>query len=473
MQGFIWFLTITFSGLSLAVASPKALTLEGYLTEVSQKNQELQALKLSSEGARLRVLEGGLLTRPALFAGIKLLDDKKPTANPNFQGTQTQGQEYSAGITEQFPFGLNAKLSYTINHVEIAGALPTFLPIPNYYEARPQIELTQSFLRNGFGRETRAMRDLLEWSARTQSETDNFKAKAKLSEAEGTYWALALTREVVKVQGESLERAKKIREWNSKRARLELADRSDLLQSEAGLQARTLEYQTAVEEQGALERRFNHFRGSEANSVEESLEPINNEALSKVAVPEKKGVRGDVKAAEAGAKLAESNANLGREKNLPTLDVTGALALNGRDVERGEATSQSFGTRFPTYGVGVKFVAPLDFGTVSNNREGYNLEVKAADLRVKQAQLDEVRDWKELVIRLEESKKRLLLSHDIEKKQQEKLEYERKRLNRGRSVTYQVLLFEQDFLQAQAIRLKTAGEILRILSQMKLFCEEK
>lgn len=458
--------------LGAAVPASGPLTLDLYLKEVQEKHEGIKALEETSSGALLRADEGNLLVRPSIFANIQISNDKKPTSNPAFLGNETAFDGYSFGVMEQTNFGMNAKLSYSLNYTRINGAQPAFLPVPIFYEARPVLELTQSLLRNGFGRETRSTVLLADASARAQGLLDRFKIKSMLAEAEGTYWSLALARELVQVQAESVERAKKIREWNAKRARLELADKADLLQSDAGLQGRTLEYQAALDDLAATERSFNRMRGSEALHVDEKLSPLDKDALEEVAVPEKKGKRGDVLAYEKLAQVAEASAQLGKEKNLPNLDLYGTVALNGRDKEFSNATSDSLKTQFPTLGVGVKFSSPLDFWTTSSDREGYAKEQKASELNYRRKLWEEQLDWKELVTRLEEAKRRLKMTNSIEVAQNEKLVHERERLKRGRSVTFQVITFEQDFATAQAMRIRTEAEILRILAQLKLFGEK-
>ena len=58
---------------------------------------------------------------------------------------------------------------------------------------------------------------------------------------------------------------------------------------------------------------------------------------------------------------------------------------------------------------------------------------------------------------------------EIEKVQKSKLENERARLKTGRSVLYQVVLFEQDYANSQVMTLKTELQILALLAQMKTY----
>ncbi len=71
--------------------------------------------------------------------------------------------------------------------------------------------------------------------------------------------------------------------------------------------------------------------------------------------------------------------------------------------------------------------------------------------------------------KFQQAKDRLTIYDQLEKTQKTKLEYERVRRQRGRTTTQQVLLFEQDYEQAQLGRIKTMSDILQLLAQMKTY----
>ena len=75
----------------------------------------------------------------------------------------------------------------------------------------------------------------------------------------------------------------------------------------------------------------------------------------------------------------------------------------------------------------------------------------------------------DLLAQLTEGKRKLDLARKIETVQKNKLDLERDRHKRGRTTTYQVLLFEQDFASSQLSRIRAEAELLRILAQMKTF----
>ena len=233
------------AGSLLAAANPEALTLSAYLEQVRVKHDGVKGLALSSAGAAGRASEGSLLTSPSLFSTLQHSDDAKPTMAPTFMGTQTVADIFAVGVGKVTvrPFG-EAVLQYPVDH-HLRGESPA-LTLPSFIEAHPTLELSQALWRNWMGAETKAQVAMLEAQALALHYQDDFQIKWLIAQAEATYWRLASARESLEVEEESLDRAVKIRDWNARRAKLLLADRADLLQAQAGLEARKLELQTSA-----------------------------------------------------------------------------------------------------------------------------------------------------------------------------------------------------------------------------------
>jgi len=450
----------------------KPLSLDEYLGQVKKGNEGIQALMEGSKAVLSRQEEARLLVRPNFFTNISFYNDAKPTAAPFFMGTRTLVDSYNFGFAQQTPFGLAGKLYYQWTYTRIEGTQPGFLTLPNFYEAKPVLELSQSLWKNGFGSETRSNLQVAESGAKAQGFADSFRLKAALAEAEGVFWKLAISRQVVKVQKESLERAERLREWNRRRVRNGLGDRSDELQAEANLQVRTLEYQTALNDLRSAALQFNSLRGIQKETVEDELPSINRRTTEDLKPKDKTGMRLDVRAAQELAKVAEANAQIGKERNSPTLDLFGTLATNGRTDQWNSAVSDSFKSKYPTFTVGVKFQTALDVGQVIDDQRAYSAEKKAAELTYRRKAFEEERDYADLRKKFEEAKERLSLCFGIEEVQEKKLAREKERLKLGRSVTYQVILFEQDFASAELLRLRTQGELLGLMTQLNLYGED-
>ncbi len=456
-----------------ASASTPLLSLDEYLVQVQRGNQSVRASLETGTGAEMRSSEAALMFMPILNAGVQWYDDAKPSATSVFTGDKMTVDSFSLGVSEMTSFGLSGKLSYSFNYTQLRNPNPMFVPQPQYYETTPKLEVSFPLWRNFSGQEMRAAQELQQAQALATSYVERFKNKLAMAEAEGTYWRLALAREGVKVTRESVERATKIRDWNAGRVRVQLADKADLLQAQALLEARNFELQMALDELQAASRAFNTMRGADTSDVSETVQTLDGVAMQSLSIPLKPEVREDVKAAQQQERLLASNARMNQEKNKPNLNVFGSLAMNGRDVGAGSSVSESFGTHHPTYAAGVALTMPFDVGTLNQVRDGYAKEAEGARLSYSRKLYEQDRDWVDLSAKLGDAKKRFELSTSIERAQKLKLDHEKDRLTRGRTVTFQVLMFEQDYAQAQLNRIRAQADILRTVAMMKTYGSSK
>ncbi len=439
------------------------LTLQDYLSQVATKHSGYKAAYLTSKGAKLTSQEAKLLFRPTLFgnAGASVAGQ----ANPFSDAEQFTSKTFSLGIGQSTDVGLSAKL--TANRSEFAlnaGALS------GKYEANwTQLELTQSIWRNWAGREIDAQSEAMEYSALANAFAQSHAGKALMLEAEAAYWRLALSREVVLVQRDALERAQRSSVWADRRARMQLADRAEALQTSTALQARRLELKAAEDEASAAAQAFNSSRGLNSNDVDENLVEITPTLTDSLQVPERTSKRDDVKSAELTAKAGAANAQIARERNKPTVELYAALPLTEPEDPTGAFATVIPQTSRVSTTVGVRATIPLDFATTSRVREGYDAQATASTHVFERKAFEEERDWTDLVNKFTQAKQRLKLYEELEKQQREKLLYERDRQSRGRSTLQAVLIYEGDYQISQLGRIRTLAELLTLNAQMKLY----
>lgn len=456
-----------------SAAQKPELSLGEFLNQVRAKNDGVKGAAQNVEGAQLRASDANLMYSPRFDINVNMVDDQKAMLFlPVITGTVTNN--YSTGFSKLFSSGTQAKLNYTMSFQRFVNAPlnPTspFNTAEGVYIGTPQLELKQPLWRNGFGRETRATFAIQESDALAKHFEESFRLKSALADAETVYWRLALTREAKSVQTAALERARKIYEWNVKRASLQLADRADELQAEALLEVRRLELQSAIDEERSARLVFNQARGIANEDVPESLIKLDKESDADALIPPKReGLRDDVKAAQQRERQAVANSQIGAERSKPIFEVFGSYAFNAQQSQMNDAISKSFEGNLPTRVIGLNLSVPLAFGSASDTRAGYQKEQLAAELNTQKRVFDQDRDWADLNIRFNEAKKRLDLAQAIETAQEKKLKYERDRLTRGRSTTFQVLQFEQDFATSQLSRIRAQADILNIVSRMKVF----
>lgn len=459
------FVFLSFMTMPLYAAN-KELSLNNYLEQVRVYNCRLKSSELTARGAHQRIGEGKLLTRPRLFAEGQYVTNSYNSAWSPIAGTSDQLQSYQVGLSQMTPYGVQGKLYYNYQKQNLHGVSP-LLDQPNTaISSSPMLEVTVPLGRNWAGRETRASMKLLDSQARLTHFSEKFKITQLLAEAESTYWRLAITRAIVDIQRDSLQRAIKIDEWTLHRVNLHLAENADTLQAVAAVEAKKLDLEVALNDEIVAARAFNTLRGSCQNCVPEHL--CSYQGAVQILLPERVGPRDDVKAAKAEEQIAIANAQLGIEKNKPNIDLFANYSLNGTGPDS-TAISDSFTTSYPSTAVGLRLSVPLDIGCLAQIRSGYRKEVKGAKALLQQKIYEDHRGYEDLTIKLNNAHKRLDLASRLECIQAKKLQAEKERLKFGKTTTYQVLMFEQDYANAQIARLVIQNEMYSLIAQLKTY----
>lgn len=446
-----------------------AITLDSYLDEVSLKNGGVRGLKMSSEAKTLRMNEGSLFFKPSFFLTGEYYDDQRPTNAPAFQGTQSLRHTVRTGLSQNLRTGTKATISYNYYKTQIIGANRALLPNKKFFDLSPMLEISQSLLRNFLGTEFEATEAIQKAQAEAAKYNDQFSYKMVLMQAENAYWRLYFAQKSLKVQAESLERAKKLRDWNLSRMKNSLVDESELVQAEANLQGREIEYQDTLSEIDVALKDFNSIREGEGDNNLEDMGHENGQYILEANVPTKGKMREDVMAFLANQKLASANAQLGIQRNRSNLELYGSYSINGRDQQYSDAYDQAVTATRPFTIVGVRFTTPLDLGAMSDYKKAYAQETVASEMAFKRKSYEVDKEWDILLQRFQNFKKRLQLTQKLEKVQEKKLSQEKRRYNQGRTTTFQVLQFEQDFANSQLLKLRNERELIIVYNQLKLF----
>lgn len=465
-----WFFTLTLSTSWIAQAqSTPELSMDSFLQQVQGGNDQYQSVKSLESAYELRSDEWKLGARPNLFGSAESTKDQRLTGAPVFQGRETQIKSYSLGLEQTTHFGLDAKLYYQYVDTAIIGVEPTLFPVPQFVIASPVLELNQSLWRNFLGAEINARQENAAARVQAAKYSASFDILNLKSNAESAYWKLATARKLVAAAQENLTRASRIESWSARRSQMSLADKSDLLQAKATVAARKIELQTAIDAEKSASLDFNKMRGTEDNVVPEKLQTLTTEQITQIPLPERADMRADVKAAKETARYEQASAQLSAESSKPDVKVYAKLSLNGRDGEAERAINQAWTSDYPMTTVGVKLNVPLSLGIASDTRAGYRAEARSAELRYKRKNFESEKDWQNLVQQFEDAKRRLTLALEMEIAQKNKVDYEKIRHSKGRTTTYQVILFEQDYATAQVARINLEADILNLLAQLKTF----
>jgi outer membrane protein TolC len=468
-----------------SVGEARTLTLDEYLNQVRSSNQSMKSAQATIEATKQRENSSDLITTPQAFGQVARSVDEKPPSSI-LSGDKLESTSYSFGVQKVWSFGLQSQLSYNLNQIDIErDDFPAFIapgvvnPLvalnddstKKWSEGRTQLDLVQPLWKNWMGREYDLTRETSQAKLSAQRQGEQYKIKAMLAQAEFIYWQLALATDAVRTQEGALVRFQKIRDWVKNRVNMSLADRADLLQAEAGLKARRFELELSIRDRVSLQRTFNSLRSIQGDRLEADIMPISSRMLSDMTMAAGSIKRLDIEVARSLEKAAESEVQQWREKFKPDVSIFGSYATNSRDDSLGTAASDAFKADKPTMVIGLKFTTPLDRDLINRERQGLVKASEAARLEREQKEFNARQEWEDLMRQLSDAKTRLHLANEIESAQKQKLDYEKNRLERGRTTTYQILLFEQDYASAQLGTIKAKADILGIIAKLKSFGE--
>ncbi|WP_413560101.1 TolC family protein [Bdellovibrio sp. HCB209] len=453
--------------IGIAATKAQGITLDQYLDQVKTDSNSYKGATTQAEGNNLEAREADLLFTPKLFAEFNTGHDGKPSQPKMYDRVNTE--TYSLGIQQQFEFGLQGKLSYQMQKTTFDNAGNAFT-MSKYWDATPKLELTMPVWGGGFGRTARANEDLIRQGNYAEQYQASYQSVAFLAQAEAAYWKLSAWSDVVRIQEAASKAAQDIYNYVNRKRGMNLGEQADVVQARALVEARGLELQVARNEQREALRNFNKFLNKPATTPVDNLESVQYATLEKITVPSSRpGERYDVKATQAQLQTAKANATVAKERNRPTLDIYTTYNLNGRDDAYDQAMKNAGYTDTDTAYIGLRFNMPLNIGAAGDAKSGADKNVKAAEYNREYALYAQEQDWINLTQNLTDARDNLVLLGKIEQAQKTKLDVERTRLRQGRTTTYQVLLFEQDYSAAALSRVKSAANILALQTQIKLY----
>lgn len=453
--------------LGISSAAGASLSVTDYLGQVAQRHDGVKAATLAEEGARSRAADGEIPLSPTLFVEGEKSLDASPKNFPAAEGQRVERGSVKAGVSKILSFGATGKVYYAFSRNDLNGADPNFVNPPSYYQASPVAELSVDLWRNALGRETKAGVEAARHRALSRAVGERISRRRILSEAEQAYWSLSAARRVEEIAVQSLARAEKLRDWAAKRAASSLADRSELLEAEAAARLRALDLRQAEDDRRGAERVFEIERGGTGGAPEE-LAPLEDEG----AQPRRASSPDEISAAEHEAGAAAGEAALGVEGARPKVEAYVAGALNGRRAGSRDAVSDSFGPDGPRWAAGARVSIPLDPSLLRSVGRGHRAEAEAAAGRARRAAYESAANWEDLSDRLEDARRRVALSKEIEEAQKERVEAERRRHGEGRTTTFFVLQAENDWAAARRALVGAQLQVRVASARMKPYSEE-
>lgn len=473
---FIVFYLLTISSLR-AAGEVRTVHLSEYLEQVKAHNPEARVAVQGLAAAEAARNEATRPFVPELYAEYHLFDNRQPPTSALYPAI-TKGNNWKAGVRKQTTFGLNADAYVNEQRTQLDGlnpavmATPLFAPRTDYAQSAFGVNLKQSLWRDGLGEGSRAKRDAELAATRIEVLKQKFALKNILLKAENAYWSLVSYNEIIKLQTENVERARKLRDHMRQRASLRLYDDVDAMQAEANFEQRELDVLTSRNEHQSLVRQFNTLRGTDGEAVENLDDlPKDEFMLKTVRNPSKRMSREDFQILLEQAKAAAGKAKASGSQILPQLDIVGGISSNGLDTGTDASLRQAGQGKNPNWNVGVVFSMPLDFRLIADLKSAYRSQEQAALDLDQQAKFSETRVWDDLIQQNREAQSIYDKALILEKLQTDLVKKERQRMMNGRSTMGQTTTIEQNLASVQIARVKAQLGLLQIHNVIKQFEE--
>ena len=443
------------------------MRLDQYLELVKKTDKGIQGALASHDSAKNLEELHRVATTVGVFSQANLLSDGRPTTNPTAQGTKTVGEALAVGLTQKTGYGINWTISQNINKTKIYGVSPLFIPVAEYYDTFPKVEATVNLWKNFAGRQIQFDSQKLYFDSQAQIENSLVQVDQKIINAEMAYWQYYYTKELYDIYTDNLKRAEKLVAWTSERRRKNFAENTDVLQAEAAMAMRKLEVQNSELQLADAARAFNSLRGIEGDIVRETLvaTPIPENRLTANAKQLRE--RRDLKATALNSSATKMGMESARESLTPNLDFNLTYAGYGRDPDYSKAQQNILSK--PYWAVGLVFSTSLDIGLIKKIRQGYAGQAMAQEFAKEKTDQEMQLAWEHTLDQGKQIYNQLHILWDLEALQQKKSNEERNNFLRGKTTTFQVLNFEQDYINSRAQRISAEMSARQFIANLKLF----
>lgn len=466
--------------LLLGPGAAQAIGLEEYLKMVEGNNRSIQAQDQLLQAAEIRYEQANLELSPVMTGGVSYLDDKGLNYNTSGVVTHQQVRGYNLGLAKKFSSGTSAAVNANLQTVNSQGTSSGVAFNNENHTGTLGVTLSQSLWKDFFGRATR-LRWQREASLQAQEKTAySLQKRQSLVDAEGLFWDHMYLKNELQIRKDGLERAKKIEGWVRARLNNGIGDKADELNAQGLVASRELQLIMTQDELTASEKKIADQVRAEKNSelpkLEGNIGSVRNlqtfveSADSKFSnISSGKVVRVDSYLASLDASAKQVAADEAKDKMRPDLVLAGQYKTNGYESTDADTIKRMTEKDHPVTGVSLTFTWLLDWDTKNAVRDTAAKEARAAALKKEQLEIEGQTAWSEINRRHQELTKKINAAEQISQIQTQRAAAERDKLSKGRSITSQVIIAEQDAAEAALTLTKMKAEQRKLESQARLF----
>lgn len=485
--------------ISLFTINNYALSLDQYLQQVIENNPEYISNNIATKSSENKSIDqGDLVTSPKLSGSSSYTYDSEPPTSTALKGSKTETTIYNIGINKLFTSGTNIALEYQNNLNHLDHPNNSLVKHQTFWRVKPILSISQPLWRNWLGTETQAKIQQIKYNNKSNSLIKSFSNKQLLINAEINYWLLATLQETIKIKQVAIKRSQKLLEWQENRKKSGLGTDSDYMQAKSSLAQHRFDLENYFNKANIAHRNFNDFRNKSVNHLfkHETLDNLDNleklktlETLENLEIIEKidnikfnkidQNIiktnkdkilnRNDIQAKYQNLLAIKASTELNTQEVKPIINLDLKYYPSGRDTTYNHTASEAWRAKHNTYSVGINFDIPIDYYLTKRLNQSYKSDIKAAELNYEKQKFELINEWLSLTEQFNTILHQAKLSEEIVNIQKNKFNNEQDLLKKGRTTTFQVLSFEQDYLNSQLQYLNTINNLLKVKAMLKLY----
>ncbi|MDR1523469.1 MAG: TolC family protein [Endomicrobium sp.] len=446
------------------------LNLDNYLNLVLKNNSELQSIQSNIDAVKGKLAQLEMAYSYSLNAGVNYADDKsKRPLSLDLIPDELEKFACDAAINKMFGFGtqVSVGLNGSQSNYKIADKDEDLGTI----DVAPFVKLEQSLLKDINGASTKASIAKSRATAKAALYLLEYQKQSLLLNAKMAYWNLSYAKTVVDFRKNALNRVQKILDWNQKRFSMDLAEKADILQSQAAVKLGNLNLKIACEQENKANRVVNQFLAIADVNIKYAVEKFEEkgESFNSDYEPEKNCTRLDVLSSLEDVNSAMYDQIANKKTSGADLVLSGQYALNSVSTKLDIVQDDLTKAKKPSYSIGLKYSLPLNFKLRGILSQGYEAAKISAQKKAESLSIKENNDWQQFLDDWNDAKLKNTLAVEIEQIQKQRKQEDEKLLKTGRTTTYLVLQTEQALDDATLNVLGSILELIRISETVKAF----
>jgi outer membrane protein TolC len=459
--------------LTAAAGESRPISLEDCIQLALEHNLDVRIQKLAPDVARFDLNSSLAAYDPRFTARANVSKRNSPAGvdpqNRPYPASSDSTKDFSLGLQGLLPTGLSYTLTGTTSDSDLVNYGVPFSNARTF----AGISLSQPILRNFWIDGPRLNIAL----SRNQLHISRLQLEAQLintiTQVELAYFELIAARETVKVQEKAVQLAEQLWKENKKRVAVGVMAPLDEKQAESQLaatRAALLGARNNVSLRQSDLKALLDDRFSEWYSVEliptEKLEATAHTFSLADSWSRGLTLRPDLQ--QAKTELENRNITLKYRKNqvYPQLDLVGSYGLSGSAREVSASYDQLTDGDGYNYSVGLVFSMPLSNRDARNRRRAAQADVESALLRLKQLEQQIMVQIHDAVAQARTSYEQVEATRAAVDYAQQALDAEQKKLENGKSTSFQVLQLQRDLTARESEHIRAVTDFNAALARL-------